>query len=57
MSLLDTVYDMNRERIRKGKRVITLDQETGTIFYPPNPKRKETKNESDKHHRRSPKRA
>ena len=43
MSLLDTVYEMNRERIRKGKRVITLDQETGTIFYPPNPKRKKEK--------------
>lgn len=48
MSLLDTVYDMNRERIRKGERVITLDQETGTIYYPLGDKKKETKNDSRK---------
>lgn len=34
MSMLDTVYEMNRERIQKGKRVITYAQRTGTVYYP-----------------------
>ena len=48
MSILDTIYDMNRERIRKGKRVITYDQETGTIYYPPGRKKKEKNTEREK---------
>ena len=47
MSMLDTIYDMNKERIRKGKRVITYDQETGTIYSPLGEKEKEKKDEGN----------
>lgn len=51
MSILDTIYDMNRERIRKGERVITY--EDGTIFYPKKDKNERKKRNETIHRSRS----
>ena len=60
MSLLDTIYEINKERIRKGKRVISLATPYGGTVLAPlgeiNNKKREDKKANDKPYRQRTKR-